>query len=46
MSNSDSQNISARDYDDSVEIGSFSVSSYDSVIHAVETYSDEPTESS
>nr|GLL41797.1 hypothetical protein Itr_chr12CG13640 [Ipomoea trifida] len=44
MSDSDSQSLSARDYDDSVEIGSFLVSSYDSIIHAVKTYLDGPVE--
>nr|GMD63415.1 hypothetical protein Iba_chr12bCG14630 [Ipomoea batatas] len=44
MSDSDSQSLSARDYDDSVEIGSFLVSFYDLIIHAVKTYLDGPVE--
>nr|GMC57329.1 hypothetical protein Iba_chr02aCG4830 [Ipomoea batatas] len=46
MSDSDSQNASGWDYDSSVKIGSFSVSSYNSVIHEVETFSGEPTQGS
>nr|GMD09600.1 serine/threonine-protein phosphatase 6 regulatory subunit 3 isoform X1 [Ipomoea batatas] len=39
MSESDSQNVSARRYGGSVEVESFTVSSNDSVINTVETYS-------
>lgn len=46
MIDSNSQNASAWSYGDSVEVGSFTVLSYDSVIHDVETYSDEPVEPS
>lgn len=46
MRGSDSQSASVQSYGGSVEVDSFTASSYDSIIHDIETYSGEPKEPS